>query len=265
MSDNQVQNPGGMSSIGYLFSQSWVIYKKKFWQLIGMSLLPGLVGFVGGFLAAIIAIVVGLTGNAKAVYITLIIVFGLLAIAGFLFLVFLSVSASAATYILVRDNEKDVSLKNAFMEGARYFWRFLIISLLLGIIIMLWTLLFIIPGIIFGLYYSFAAWVLINEQKEDMSALRRSKELVKKHWWAVFGRLFILLLPIYLIMFVPMIGQSKEFVESWNNIISLLSIIIGPFALIYSWLIYKDLVRIKDGVASNNPMVADNVSVGENN
>ena len=70
-----------------------------------------------------------------------------------------------------------------------------------------------------------------------MEALKRSKELVAGNWWAVFNR-FLALGIILLIIAV---------VTGWAPLIgSLVNLFfIMPFSLIYGYLLYEDLKRVK--------------------
>lgn len=65
----------------------------------------------------------------------------------------------------------------------------LMVSVLSGIIVMIGIALFIIPGIIVGVYLAFAmpAAALRNV---SLQALQYSRSLVKGQWWRVFGILF---------------------------------------------------------------------------
>lgn len=60
-------------------------------------------------------------------------------------------------------------------------------GLLSGIRILLFTLLFIIPGIIFGVYYFFWDYVVALRDQSGRDALNYSKNLVEGQWWRIFG------------------------------------------------------------------------------
>ena len=67
------------------------------------------------------------------------------------------------------------------------FVSYLVISLLVGIFVTLWSLLLIIPGIIAALGYSQVYLVkLDNPEMGDFDAIKKSKELMKGHKWEFF-------------------------------------------------------------------------------
>ena len=55
-------------------------------------------------------------------------------------------------------------------------------------------LLLIIPGIIFAIYWIFAAYVFFGEKKGILYSLRKSMEIVKGRWWRVFGYSILMIL-----------------------------------------------------------------------
>ncbi len=62
------------------------------------------------------------------------------------------------------------------------------VSFLTSLFVGLWTLLFIIPGIIFSLYYVFSGYSVLFDNQRGLGALRFSKSLVKGRWWPVAWR-----------------------------------------------------------------------------
>ncbi|MEG0773883.1 hypothetical protein [Clostridium sp.] len=64
-------------------------------------------------------------------------------------------------------------------------------SILAGLIILGMTLLLIVPGVIWSVYYSFFIYVVAIRNLGGKKALNYSKSLVKGQWWKVFGVLFL--------------------------------------------------------------------------
>jgi hypothetical protein len=122
--------------------------------------------------------------------------------------------------------------------------------LLVGVLVLLWSLLLIIPGIIFGVFYGFALYVLVFENIRGMAAIKRSQQLVTGYWWAVFGRTLFLILGALLVSFVLSIpyiffpeGGILYYIYSFLQ--NIVWVIITPIFMVFSYLMYKDLVRIK--------------------
>ena len=72
-------------------------------------------------------------------------------------------------------------------EGFHNFWPFLKVTLLSSLITMLWSILFIIPGIIKALAYSQAPYIIAeNPNMPVMEALRLSERMMKGKKWDFF-------------------------------------------------------------------------------
>lgn len=59
-------------------------------------------------------------------------------------------------------------------------------ALLVFLALVGWTLLFIIPGLIFSVYYLFSMQAVMLRGKHGWEAVKYSKALVKGRWWSVF-------------------------------------------------------------------------------
>lgn len=145
------------------------------------------------------------------------------------------------------DEKNGISIKEALIKGLKklvpYTWLvFLSIFVLFG-----GFLFFIIPGIIFFVWFYMDIFVLAKENIGGMSALLRSREYIRGYFWSVASR----------ILFIVVIFQIAFWVSSYifklfhlplymvlilNVIVSIIS---GIFGLIYGFLLYKSLKSIK--------------------
>ncbi|WPC44572.1 DUF975 family protein [Clostridium sp. JS66] len=113
-------------------------------------------------------------------------------------------------------------------DGFQYFISTFILVLLQFLFILLWSLLFIIPGIIAGYRYSMAFYIL-NDNPEigAYEALSRSKEMMVGYKWKLFCLYFsffgwailsCLTLGIGLLWLIPYINTSiANFYENLKN------------------------------------------------
>lgn len=63
-------------------------------------------------------------------------------------------------------------------------------------------LLFIIPGIIFIIWFLSGQYVLVSEDLRGFNALLRSKQLIQGNWWRIFWYFFLIILIIVIINFL---------------------------------------------------------------
>jgi len=242
-----------ITPVGELLKKSFRIFKQGASKFLTMTLLVPLLGIMPLVIAGVLFVlsdILSPVSVSSPIILIFQIILGLLAFISILFFLYVLYISTIGIYILLRDFSPDLKVKEAFKRARPYLWKFIIVNLFTGILVILWSLLFIIPGILFAVYYTFAIWVLIFEDYEGMSALRRSKKLVKGYWWAVFGRFLaigLIYLIVILILAIPLIfvkeGSTLEIIL--NLIMQIIEIIIGVILTIYSYLIYKDLVKIK--------------------
>ena len=143
-----------------------------------------------------------------------------IAINGFLYMGYNS-------FFLKVARDEEVTYKELFSK-AKMFWPCIGISLLIGLFTLLGTFLFIIPGIIVTINYSFVYFVkLDNPELKVMDVLNKSKELMNGHkldffililsflpWYIIgfftFGLLYLWLIPYMQITFVNFYDEIKE-------------------------------------------------------
>lgn len=168
---------------------------------------------------------------------------------GFLSGFYFSCRAGIGLILLVKKNYEG-KVWDIFVETEKYFWPYLGLTLLTTIFILLWCLLLIIPGIIYGIFYSFAVYTFFFEGKKGMAAIRRSTQLVEGYWWPVFGRFIFIgflvwLVQIILAIPIRFMDFNSIYFHIWYFIMQIFSLIVGPIVLLYVYNIYQDLVKIK--------------------
>lgn len=132
----------------------------------------------------------------------------------------------------------------------------ILVSLIVGIIEVVGFILLIIPGVIFMVWYAFAALEVILHGKRGMAALKESRELSRGKFWRVLWRLLAgpaILTLVYAIFSLVLIssveyltsGTITLFEASPSLAAQLLSSITDTFVLplfvIYPILLYVDL------------------------
>lgn len=86
---------------------------------------------------------------------------------------------------------KNVTLKEGFSEVWRQFPAYLWMYIIFTVKVFLWSLLFIVPGIIMFNRYLLSGTVFFAEGKRGNAAIKRSAELTKGAWLTTYGGAFI--------------------------------------------------------------------------
>jgi len=221
---------GNLISIPDLFKRSWALYKEGFWffaKLMGFNLLAFLCMVPAGLLLALATA----TNRFYAIAFALIIFLTVL-----LAVIVVCLGLHIAMLLSIKDRNFVGTIKDYFNWSKPLVWPYAWVSVLTGLVIMAGFILFIVPGIIFAVWFGLAKYAAILDGKKGAEALKYSKSLVKGNFWPVLGR-------IALLVAMAMILSSISSVGFMINLF-----FTAPFAMIYVYLMYEDLKRLKGAI-----------------
>jgi len=221
-----------------LLKSSLALYGKIWKQAIGVSIIPLIISLVGLCLAVVSAL-------SRSIVLTAVVAI-IVAVASVIF----SIARIPALLEVVRsgDGGTTASIKGAYRFAFGIFWSFLLIIIIQLFISLGSFVLFIIPGIIVGVYISFSVFTRTLDGFKGFSALTESYSLVRGRWWPVFGRSLFMALIIGIVSIVislithgvPIIGQV------------ILGITVVPVAFIYQYLLYNNLKATRQQVSTES-------------
>lgn len=221
-----------------LLSSSWAIYKKHYKFFIKFCLT-----WIGMFIATSIPVAVCLIIGPLTQNLVLIILGFILALPVIYVGIWFAV-------ILIRINKQIIdtdstpSIRLLFKKESRKgVMGYIGLSLLTGIIILGGIILFVIPGIIFAIWFALAGYVLVIEGKSIKSSLVASKKLVRGRWWKTLWYFFyggIIQFACYFLVGVIVaiiggyLGQALDFIGR-----VILGFIWTPLLGLYMYRIYE--------------------------
>lgn len=228
-----------------MLEESCRVYGQNFKKFISIYLRT-LLWFIPLFASIIIFAIFAATGLADNALVKAILSF--IVFVSVLCAVYFGVRMRAAMILLIKNDYK--SAKESFVASRKYFWGYVWVSIITTVIVGLWSLLLIIPGVIFAVYYMLANYTFFMEDKKGMMALRRSKELVKGYWGEVLGRSAFIGLAAAIISFImnfPMSFLKEASIEYilYNIFTNAIWALLAPIIIIYTYYIFRDLVKIK--------------------
>ena len=77
-------------------------------------------------------------------------------------------------YIASVISDKRLDGKNLWALGAKFWYPFIVLELLVGAVVFFGLILLIVPGVIFAIRYAFAEFELLLKQREPIDAMRTS-------------------------------------------------------------------------------------------
>ena len=119
---------------------------------------------------------------------------------------------------------KEIDLGKSFRVASSKIFSLIGAALLVGIITLIGLFLFIIPGILFYVWYSLSAQAVILESKSAKASLSRSKELVKGNFWKTFGLIVVIMMIMGIINLIGTVigdylyNQIKEDYSEFTTI-----------------------------------------------
>lgn len=140
---------------------------------------------------------------------------------------------------------------------------FVLISLLQGIVVIVGLLLFVIPGLIFAVWFSFSRYsVIVDGVSPGSAALRASKTLVAGRFWPIlwrwvgsylyFGSFFVLGTVAILAAIGALLGNAQlGFVVTpaplwWSDlIVTVISTLFTPLFILIGVILYEDAKRTR--------------------
>ena len=133
-----------------------------------------------------------------------------------------------------------VDISDSYRWGLRRFGSVLLVAFLVAIVTGIGFLLLIIPGIIFLAMFAVSIPAVVVEGQRGTSAMRRSWNLVKGHFWHVLGIVVVSAIIVGVVnAILSRIGGNST---AGSLILGLISqIITSPFSALVTVVLYLDL------------------------
>ena len=243
-----------------ILRQAWLLYRHRLRTFLGVMIIPMLVLIIG-----VIAII-NVDGLLKSTPLS-----SIFAAGGVVLLIILAVTFFMIVYIsltwgeiamlyAIKDGQEGIGVAEAYRRSWHKMLSYLWVSILVQFITMGGFLLFVVPGIIFAVWFSLAKFILVAENLKGMNSLLKSREYVKGKWGSVFWRfsfidilylIVFLAVTIVLILLIPnreiLLTPNREYVLYVARFI--IGLFFTPLATAYRFLVYSNLKALKGEIA----------------
>jgi len=244
--DFSYPNSKKLKSFTQLIKESWDIYRIK------IKTLTGIIGLSVGT-SFLFQILRDFLNNTKLRYS---IWFSVTELISYFISAFLWLWAIPSLIYCLKDN---TGIRESYKRGFQILGFYIWVYFLLTIIIIGGFLLFIIPGILFSIWFSLAVFVIVFEEKKGFNVLLRSRDLIEGRFGRVLWRLLIIgliiIILLSLISFLVLFAFKDKQIE--NELTEVMryfyQLFILPFFLTYVFLIYQNLKEIKPEISYEEP------------
>ena len=102
---------------------------------------------------------------------------------------------------------KGMDARSAWLLGVKFWFPYVLLSIMMGVAIILGVFFFILPGIFLAIRFAFSEFDLLLNRTSPADAMKNSWSLTKDYMWVILGGYAI----ITLILFVPYYLVTKLF------------------------------------------------------
>lgn len=246
-------------NVGEIINKSWDYYAKNFKKLLPMMCLLFIPNFVLGLVG-----IFSLYMDQYAVTGVYILVNNLVVLAVFVaslvFTLWTSMALAKNLGMIVHEKPL-IAIKEAFSNTSHLIWPAIYTTVLVFLAVLGGTLLLIIPGIIFSIWFCFSYLVVIFDEQRGVKALKESKKLVAGRWWKMFWRLlapgvfygvfFLILMNLFTYALGALLnGMPLMLANGFVN--GILSALLSPLTALTTILLY---FSAKENPLQVNPVI----------
>ena len=219
-----------------LVGETWASYKKYFWPLISLSVIPAL-------LTAVASLVMPVQTPAQTTWME---VFATDAL--YLVVAMLAVPFALGIYHYLDEihQGKTVAVGQAVKFGFSRAVHGWLLSIYVGVIVAAGFILLIVPGFIFLTWFIFMPIVLAVE-KNGLKSAELSKKLTAGYRNQIFLRVFLgALLLVFLTILAAAIGAFLFPAQASQQVYSaIISLLATPLSIVFTYQLYRSVLETK--------------------
>lgn len=194
-------------------------------------------------------------------------VFGALLFFGLLiFSLIISILVYIATFELAKNQSAALGIWTRVWDARKKFWGLLWVMILATLATLVGYVVFIIPGIVIGIWLTQSTIVFIYEGTRGTAALKRSRELVRGFWWTVFARMLVFALVFVgarLLLTIPESLISAKIHPLARTIYQMaVNSIVTIVGVVFAYKLYSALKEVKEKDAGATDLMPTAKKVG---
>jgi hypothetical protein len=138
--------------------------------------------------------------------------------------------------LYIQKGPEGFTTNDVWLEVTKYFWKALIATIIVGIVVLVGIIFCVIPGIYLGVALFIIFPIMIFEEKSFGTSFSRSMKLINTNWWLTFGILIVTGIIIYVLAIfisIPSIilGFKSLFANMKANQIPIMDFSVGFYII----------------------------------
>jgi hypothetical protein len=218
-----------------LLSQALSLYRKNFLLFVSISFLGNILYYPQALLRAI--------EGQPVTFSWLYLIFNLLVVVNLfiaLWAYMALVNAGAAKY-----QQQSINFKRSFLRARGNYLRFIFVSLCYSLVIGIGLMLFVVPGIYWGIVFSLAGVIAILDKQRQLSPFKTSKQLISGYFFKVLFAGAIVNIIFFIVQgFILELAKHSQLLTV--VIAAVFNILYLPLIASFSVVVYYQLKQIKD-------------------
>jgi len=219
-----------------LLGEAIEVWKNLFWKIVALYAI--FLGIVCGLVILLITAFAVISSDMALIGIIISILLFAAAIAS-------GIVAAIGVIYLIKNRQSDVGIKDALDYGWTRAFGYFGTNFLARIISFIGYIFFIVPGILFSIWFSLAAMVAADQGIYGLEALKTSKRYMKNNIGGVLLWTFLFGILVSLVGFIlSAIGIIPFFGTLFGTLVQFF--VIMPISLCFSYLLYERIRDIKE-------------------
>jgi hypothetical protein len=165
-----------------------------------------------------------------------------------------SIYFSSAT-VLIIDSEGQKPLGKILKTSFGFILPLFLVNFITSVIVFGGYFLFLLPGILFSLFFTFSAYEVVLQNQGWLQAIKRSYTIVQKYFGEIFVRMLIMIGICILFLIIANIAEitvDKNIVWIIYTVNFVCQLIFGWFWTTYSVVLYKQVKTASESVEEKN-------------
>lgn len=125
--------------------------------------------------------------------------------------------------------------------GIKFWWKYLVLSTFIGLIVIFGLILLVIPGVIFSARYAFAEFDLLLNQSRPLDAMKHSWDSTKEYVWVILGGYTVITVALYVPFYLvaALFDESSISFKVLDTVTNMAYPILGAMYTIFAFRVYE--------------------------